>query len=49
MATRVCLGVKVEGDEVLGMLREDISLVELTMKIVEGGSGDGLPTVELEV
>ena len=49
MATRVCLGVKVEGDEVLGVLREDISLVELTMKIVEGGSGDGLPTVELEV
>jgi len=49
MATRVCLGVKVEGEEVLGMLREDISLVDLTMKVVEEGCGDVLPTVELEV
>ena len=39
----------VEGEEVLGMLREYSSLVDLTMKIVEEGSGNVLPTVELKV
>ena len=49
MAMRVCMGVRVEGEETMGLLKESVSLVELSMTIVQAGSEKILPTVDLEV
>eukprot|EP00092_Neocalanus_flemingeri_P093787 GFUD01119225.1.p1 GENE.GFUD01119225.1~~GFUD01119225.1.p1 ORF type:complete len:254 (-),score=87.81 GFUD01119225.1:109-792(-) len=49
MATRVSMEVKVEGAEVMAMLKEGIDLVDLNMKIVKEGSEELLPMVELKV
>ena len=48
LATRVSLGVQVE-EQILDMLRENISLVDITLKIVQEGSKDTVPVVELKV
>ena len=49
MAMRVCMGVRVEGEETMCLLKESVNLVELSMKIVQAGSEKILPTVDLEV
>eukprot|EP00092_Neocalanus_flemingeri_P022823 GFUD01024747.1.p1 GENE.GFUD01024747.1~~GFUD01024747.1.p1 ORF type:complete len:410 (+),score=149.13 GFUD01024747.1:441-1670(+) len=49
LAIRVFMRVKVEGVEVMAMLKEGIDLVDLDMKIVEEGCEDILPRVELKV
>ena len=49
LATRVCLPVKVEEEDTMTMLREEIGLADLDMKILEEGSEKVLPTVDLEV
>jgi len=49
LATRVCLSVKVEAEDTMTMLREEIGLADILMKILEEGSEKVLPTVDLEV
>ena len=48
-ATRVCLPVKVESEATMTMLKEEIGLADLSMKILEEGNEKVLPTVDLEV
>jgi len=49
LATRVCLPVKVEVEDTMTMLKEEIGLADLLMKVLEEGSEKVLPTVDLEV
>jgi len=49
LATRVCLPVKVESEATMTMLKEEIGLADLGMKILEEGSEKVLPTVDLDV